>query len=312
MSNIGELRHVVVTPSRNESAYLPELAESMAKQSIVPSMWIVVLHNSEDESRRIMDGYSKRFDWISVISVNDNSKRKRGGQIASLVNKGLELCGKDWVSFQRSTLTWSSQTITSRLFLTNSNLLLNSELPAAPVTLWTEGGKDGKGISRSHQRGLKTYRRQCLEEIGGIMELDGWDGIDNIMAQMAGWETKPINRLEVLHQRTTGSHSGVISGCFESGRFAHSMGYYPLFMFARSIHRMARRPFIIGGISMFMGYSYSILTRQKRQTEPTVVAYLRKKQKTDSSLGELCSSPFRASLRNTLAPSICRGRRTNR
>ena len=101
MSNIGELRHVVVTPSRNESAYLPELAESMAKQSIVPSMWIVVLHNSEDESRRIMDGYSKRFDWISVISVNDNSKRKRGGQIASLVNKGLELCGKDWDFFSK-------------------------------------------------------------------------------------------------------------------------------------------------------------------------------------------------------------------
>ena len=39
------------------------------------------------------------------------------------------------------------------------------------------------------------------------MELDGWDGIDNIMAQMSGWETRPINRLEVLHQRTTGSHS---------------------------------------------------------------------------------------------------------
>ena len=37
MSNIGELRHVVVTPSRNESAFLPELAESMTKQSIVPS-----------------------------------------------------------------------------------------------------------------------------------------------------------------------------------------------------------------------------------------------------------------------------------
>ena len=43
-----------------------------------------------------MDGYSKRFDWISVISVNDNSKRRRGGQIASLVNKGLELSGEEW------------------------------------------------------------------------------------------------------------------------------------------------------------------------------------------------------------------------
>ena len=79
----------------------------------------------------------------------------------------------------------------------NSNLRISSELPAAPVTPGTGGGKTEK-VSPDHTRGgLKTYRRQCLEEIGGIMELDGWDGIDNIMAQMSGWETRPINRLEV-------------------------------------------------------------------------------------------------------------------
>ena len=280
MSNIGELRHVVVTPSRNESAFLPELAESVAKQSIIPSMWIVVLHNSQDESRRIMEGYSKRFDWISVISVNDNSKRRRGGQIASLVNKGLELCGKDWDFFSKIDADMVLPNDYFEQIFTEFNSSAKLGITSGSCYTMDRGRKRTEKVSPDHTRGgLKTYRRQCLDEIGGIMELDGWDGIDNIMAQMVGWETKPINRLEVLHQRTTGSHSGVVSGCFESGRFAHSMGYYPLFMFARSIHRMARRPFIIGGISMFMGYSYSILTRQKRQTEPTVVAYLRKKQK---------------------------------
>ncbi len=280
MSNIGESKHVVVTPSRNESAFLPELAESMVKQSIVPSKWIVVLHNSEDESRRIMDGYCERFDWISVISVNDNSKRKRGGQIAGLVNKGLELCGKDWDFFSK---------IDADMVLPNDYFeQIFIEFKSSPKLGITSGScytmirgrKRLEKVSPDHTRGgLKTYKRQCFDEIGGIMELDGWDGIDNIMAQMADWQTKPLNDLEVLHQRTTGSYSGVVSGCFESGRFAHSMGYYPLFMFARSMHRMIGRPFFIGGISMFMGYSYSIITRQKRRTEPTVVEYLRKKQK---------------------------------
>ena len=67
------------------------------------------------------------------------------------------------------------------------------------------------------------------------MELDGWDGIDNIMAQMAGWETKPINRLEVLHQRTTVLIPEWFQVALSLGRFAHSMGYYPLFH-VRSLH----------------------------------------------------------------------------
>ena len=280
MSNIGISRHVVVTPSRNESTFLPELAESMTKQSIVPSMWIVVLHNSEDESRRIMDGYSKRFDWISVISVNDNSKRKRGGQIASLVNKGLELCGKDWDFFSKIDADMVLQNDYFEQIFTEFKSTAKLGIASGSCYTMEGGRKRLEQVSPDHTRGgLKTYRRQCFDEIGGIMELDGWDGIDNIMAQMDGWETKPFNPIEVLHQRTTGSHSGVVSGCFEAGRFAHSMGYYPPFMFARSIHRMVRRPFFIGGISMFMGYSYSFLTRQKRKTEPSVVAYLRKKQK---------------------------------
>ena len=45
-------------------------------------------------------------------------------------------------------------------------------------------------VSPDHSRGgLKTYRRQCFEEIGGIREVNGWDEMDNALAQMNGWET---------------------------------------------------------------------------------------------------------------------------
>ena len=136
-----------------------------------------MLHNSEDESRRIMDGYSERFDWVSVISVNDDSKRRRGGQIASLVNKGLELCGKDWDFFSKIDADMVLPKITSRLFLTNSNLLLNSELPAAPVTLWTEGGKDRKRYLQITPEGSENLQETMLRRNrgnNGIRRL-GWD-----------------------------------------------------------------------------------------------------------------------------------------
>ena len=106
--------------------------------------------------------------------------------------------------------TWSSQTITLSIIFNEFKSSDKLGITSGSCYTMDRGRKRLEKVSPDHTRGgLKTYRRQCLEEIGGIMELDGWDGIDNIMAQMAGWETKPINRLEVLHQRTTGSHSGV-------------------------------------------------------------------------------------------------------
>ena len=60
MSNIGELRHVVVTPSRNESTFLPELAKSMFQQSIAPSKWVSCKpRNTEDESKNF---WNSRYD----------------------------------------------------------------------------------------------------------------------------------------------------------------------------------------------------------------------------------------------------------
>ena len=73
-------------------------------------------------------------------------------------------------------------------------------------------------VSSDHTRGaIKTYRASCFREIGGIEEVDGWDGIDNIMAQMAGWKTKNFPEILVEHQRNTGSANGIIRGRFETG-----------------------------------------------------------------------------------------------
>ena len=57
------------------------------------------------------------------------------------------------------------------------------------------------------------------------------------------------------------------------------MGYFPPFMLARSLHRMLSKPILIGGISMFMGYLYSILIRQKKVNDQDLTKFLRKKQR---------------------------------
>ena len=280
MANNGKLSHVVVTPSRNETDFFPALLESMTKQSILPSEWIIVSHNSGEAAKEFLNQASKKHDWISVVSVDDGSKRKRGSQIAKLVNTGLSQTSLNWDFFSKID---ADMILPRDYFADIFSKFSNSEslgIASGTCFILSNKSKEIEKTSPDHTRGgLKTYRRECYEEIGGIKEINGWDGVDNILAQMNGWETTSFLDLEVQHQRRTGSHSGLIVGCFESGRFAHSMGYFPPFMVARSLHRMASKPIFFGGISMFMGYLYSVLTRQKRSTEPEVAAFLRKKQK---------------------------------
>ena len=65
----GKLKnHVVVTPVRNESDFLPETIDSMVKQTIIPSQWIVVDDSSTDGTRGMLEEAEKEFKWIKLIN----------------------------------------------------------------------------------------------------------------------------------------------------------------------------------------------------------------------------------------------------
>ena len=281
MSNYQSIRHVIITPSRDEEKYLPKLIESISKQSLLPEKWIIVNHNSTDSSSEILQDAKSQYDWIDFVNVEDNCIRKRGSQIASLVNKGiLELDSEwDYISKIDADMVLPNDYFENIFSKFTSNKKLG--IASGSCYLLERGRKIVEKVASDHTRGgLKTYRKLCYNQIGGISEVDGWDGIDNILAQMNGWETLSYLEIEVLHQRRTGSSMGLNRGCFEAGKFSHTMRYHPLFILARSIHRMPRKPFLFGGISMFIGYIYGLIIRQPAIPNSDAISFLRKKQLT--------------------------------
>jgi len=280
MSDIRSIRHAIVTPSRNEGKFLPSIIESLSNQTIMPVIWVIINHNSSDDTIEILRNAKSKYEWIEYINVNDNSTRKRGSQIASLVKTGINSIDVKWDYVSKIDADMVlPENYFEKIFQRFTN---NPKLGIASGTCYIEEGgrKIIENVSSDHTRGgLKTYRLSCYEQIGGIREIDGWDGIDNVTAQMKNWETMPFKEIEALHQRRTGSFSGLISGCFESGKFAHTMNYLPLFMLARSIHRMKSKPFIIGGLSMMTGFLWSKLSRKTKLNDKEIVSFLRKRQK---------------------------------
>ena len=87
--------HIVITPSRNEAEFLPSMIESMAEQTHRPIAWIIVNHNSVDETS-ILENATKKHDWIHEVNISDGSNRRRGGQIAKLFNDGISTFEGSW------------------------------------------------------------------------------------------------------------------------------------------------------------------------------------------------------------------------
>ncbi|MCZ2083941.1 MAG: glycosyltransferase family 2 protein, partial [Flavobacteriales bacterium] len=58
--------------------------------------------------------------------------------------------------------------------------------------------------SKNHVRGpIKSYRKECFQDMNGLRPVLGWDNIDVMLAKKNGWETFTIKDLWVKHLRPT-------------------------------------------------------------------------------------------------------------
>ena len=94
-------RHIVVTPLRNEVEFLPQLIDTITKQTITPLEWIIVDDCSTDSSVKLIEEARSRFEWIKLVRVEEESDRGRGEKIARLVNIGLKSSKIDWSFFSK-------------------------------------------------------------------------------------------------------------------------------------------------------------------------------------------------------------------
>ena len=116
-----------------------------------------------------------------------------------------------------------------------------------------------------HVRGaLKHYTRDCFEAIGGVHEMLGWDGIDEVLARMRGYQTRSFQTSFARHYRPAGSAQGRIRGHFRLGLCMYIEGYPPLWISARAVKVAMSRPPVLSGLAYVAGYAHAALRRVPR------------------------------------------------
>ena len=111
------------------------------------------------------------------------------------------------------------------------------------------------------------FRRECFEAIGGYRPLrsGGIDLIAVLSARAKGWQTMTFTEKVCLHHRTSGSaqHPGVWER-LNRGRKDYLLGGHFVWEICRSVYHMKKRPYILGGALILIGYLWTMLRRGER------------------------------------------------
>lgn len=285
-------RYLLVSPCRNEEAFCRRTLDTVIGQSLRPALWVIVDDGSSDATPGILDEYARRHPFIRIVRREDRGARSVGPGVIEAFYAGYA-------------------TVDPRQYDYVCKLDLDLELPptyfenlisrmAADPRLGTCSGKPwfrarpgllvSELIGDETSAGMtKLYRRECFEEIGGFVREVLWDGIDCHRCRMRGWIACSWDdpELRFVHLRPMGSSDkSTWNGRKRHGRGQWFMGTGFVYMLASALRRMTRRPFVVGGLGMLVGYVSSMWAGRPRYADAEFRAFLRRYQLSCLLLGK--------------------------
>lgn len=273
-------KYVIISPVRDEEAYLRSTIDSMVAQTLRPAEWVIVNDGSTDGTGQIIDEYAARHPWIRTVHRHNRGFRKAGGGVVEAFNDGLStLSVSDWDFIVKMDGDLSFEPAYFERCLANFREDPTLGVGGGVICYIENGLKRFEPCPVFHVRGAsKIYRRECWEAIGGFWPAPGWDTMDEVKANMLGWSTRSFSDLHLRHHRYTGSADGIWSGLVKNGRANYICGYHPIFMLAKCFRRLWRKPYVIGSAALAYGYLSGYWSRTPQVDDRQTIIYLRRQQ----------------------------------
>jgi biofilm PGA synthesis N-glycosyltransferase PgaC len=151
---------------------------------------------------------------------------------------------------------------------------------------------------------VQLFRRQCFDEVGGYVanHAGGIDWIAVTTARMKGWKTHSFPEKRFVHYRALGTASrGTLAAFFAHGQKDYYLGGAPTWQLCRVGYRSLKRPFIVGGLAVALGYSWAAIRGTPRAVSPELMRFHRGEQriKLKAIIGKL------ARLRRVAPVGLC-------
>jgi poly-beta-1,6-N-acetyl-D-glucosamine synthase len=284
-------RYILISPCRNEAAFVRQTLESVIGQSLMPAAWLVVDDGSTDETPAILAEYAARFDWISIVTKADRGSRAVGPGVIDAFYSGYQtidptkydfVCKLDLdlllppryfeILIQRMNADPRIATCSGKSYVRENGHLVNER----------HGDDTSLGMT-------KLYRMNRFREIGGFVRQVMWDGIDCHLCRMRGWIACSWDHpdLRFVHLRPMGSsqHS-IYAGRMRHGYGQYFMGTGFIYLAASALSRVNQRPYVLGSLASIWGWIRSAALKLPRYENPEFRRFLRRYQMRALFLGK--------------------------
>lgn len=278
--------YVLITPARNEEAYIEKTIQAVISQTILPKKWVIVSDGSTDSTDEIVRKYSEKYLFIQLVRVESASNRNFSSKSCAFNAGYWEVKNHeyDFIGNLDADVSFESDYFERILQRFNSNFKLGI------AGGWIHELQDGKYKERFGNRtrcvpgAIQLFRRQCYEDVGGYMDV-----VSEIKARMNEWEVKSFPDIKVLHHRRTRGlpndegtktpeNGNILFEIFRQGIIEYSLGPHPLYQLAKCFYRLREKPYILGSFFRMGGFCWAFLRRDRRIIAEDVVKYLRKEQ----------------------------------
>ncbi len=286
--NPVSLRYVLVTPARNEEAFIEATIQSVVAQTVRPERWVIVSDGSSDGTDAIVKRYCTQHAWIELLRMPERRDRQFAAKancfaagFARLQSVEFDLVGNldaditmgpDYYEFLLARFAERP-----RLGVAGTPFVEDAAQPDAHS--YAHGAANLTHVSGACQ----IFRKQCFAEVGGYVPIKGGaiDWIAVTTARMKRWETRTFLERVCFHHRKigTGNHSPLMAR-FHYGRKAYYVGGHPVWETLRGIFQFRESPFLIGSLYFVTGYWWACITRMHRPVSRELMAFHRGEQMT--------------------------------
>jgi biofilm PGA synthesis N-glycosyltransferase PgaC len=275
-------RYVLISPARNEAAFIETTIQSIIAQTCLPLRWVIVSDGSTDGTDDIVKKYQADHPWIELVRMPERRERNFAGKVHAFNAGYAKVAGLEYdvignidadVAFDKDHFEFLM-----------GKFVEHPQLGVAGAP-FQEGSLhyDYRFTSIEHVSGAcQLFRRSCFEQIGGYKPIrtGGVDLVAVITARMNGWQTRTFVEKPYVHFRKMSSAKRSALGiAFDGGRTDYTHGCDPAWQLCRCLYQMTRPPIVVGGAVCLAGFFWAMFTRVEKVVAPEFVEFRKVEQR---------------------------------
>ena len=277
------MSYVLITPARNEEAFIGETLAAVSRQSVRPAEWIIVSDGSTDGTDRLVLEASAKWPWIRLVPL-----APRDSHCFAAVVRATEI---GLAALQTTDYQYIGLLDADVRFEPDYFARVLAAFEDSP-TLGLAGGVVLDVGRPRHERprnqmdvpgAVQFFRRECFESLGGLLAIPegGWDALTCARARQLGYDTRLLMDLVVEHLKPrNAAKGGVFRRNWQLGARDRALGYHPLFEIIKCIARWNEPPVLAATTARVLGFVSAGLSGTPRLIPDDLRLFVQREQLT--------------------------------